>query len=220
MATRTKAAVHEGVELLDRRPPPEGRVTFDEFVEWAGEDDKAEWVDGEVVLLMPESRPHQRLVIFLVTLFQVFAATHDLGEVMATFLMRLVTRPSGRAPDVLFLAREHLGRLKETYVDGPADLVVEIVSPTSLERDREEKFAEYAGASIPEYWLIDPAVREAAFYQLGSDGSYQRVWPDETGVYRSKALPGFWLRVDWLWRDPPPQIQAMQALGLLPSAAQ
>lgn len=55
-----------------------------------------------------------------------------------------------------FVASEHLDRLKETYLDGPADLVVGIVSPDSVGRDRGEKFYEYAQGGVPEYWLIDP----------------------------------------------------------------
>lgn len=46
--------------------------------------------------------------------------------------------------------------MKETYLDGPADLVVGIVSPDSVGRDRGEKFYEYAQGGVPEYWLIDP----------------------------------------------------------------
>jgi Uma2 family endonuclease len=214
MVTKPKALFHEGIELLDRKPPPEGKVSWEEFLAWAGEDDKAEWVDGEVILLMPESLLHHDVIQFLVMLLTLFTARSDLGRVMTNFLMRLPTRPSGRAPDVLFLSREHDDRVQDTYIEGSADLVVEVVSPSSLARDREEKFAEYAANGIPEYWVVDLPERETAFYQLGEDGTYRRVVPDETGVYRSKALPGFWLRPDWLWQDPLPQLQALRELGL------
>lgn len=136
------------------------------------------------------------MAILLVFLMQAFANTRGLGKVVTNMLMRLVTRPSGRAPDALFLRSEHLDRLHETHVDGPADLVVEIVE--SAERDREEKVAEYAAADIPEYWLLDPSRQDATFYRLGPDGTYHRVVPDANGVYRSEALIGFWLRVEWL----------------------
>jgi Uma2 family endonuclease len=73
---------------------------------------------------------------------------------------------SGREPDVLYLARSHLRRLRKTYLNGPADLVVEVVSPESVKRDREQKFGEYQAAGIPEYWVIDPEAQQADFYQL------------------------------------------------------
>ena len=63
---------------------------------------------------------------------------------------------SAREPDVLFLAKEHLGRLRDSHIEGPADLVVEIVSKESRGRDRGEKFYEYGEGGVPEYWLLDP----------------------------------------------------------------
>jgi Uma2 family endonuclease len=68
-------------------------------------------------------------------------------------------------------------------------------------RDRGEKFYEYEEAGIPEYWLIDPLRREVEFYQLDARGRYRTILPDAEGVYRSRVLPGFWLRVRWLWPD-------------------
>lgn len=120
--------------------------------------------------------------------------------------MRLPTRPSGREPDLLFVANEHANRLRPTYVDGPADLVIEIVSPDSEERDRVTKLAEYEGAGIPEYWLIDPAHQETTFYRLGADGRYSAVPIDADGFYHPAALSGFRLRVAWLWERPLPAL--------------
>jgi Uma2 family endonuclease len=120
----------------------------------------------------------------------------------ATFLMRLRHRPSGRVPDVLFVATEHLDRLKDTYLDGPADLAVEIVSPSSEVRDRREKLAEYEAAGIPEYWIIDEPHQEAHFYVLDAGGRYRPVPAGDDGIYTSAVLPGLRLRVDWLWRTP------------------
>ncbi len=51
-------------------------------------------------------------------------------------------RPS-RLPDIIFVAKENLSRVKENHLDGPADLVVEIISTESRSHDRGEKFYEY-----------------------------------------------------------------------------
>jgi hypothetical protein len=94
-----------------------------------------------------------------------FVETFQLGVMQsAPFQMKL--EKSGREPDLLFLAEAHRGRLRNTFLDGPADLVVEILSPESVGRDRGEKFYEYEAARLPEYWLIDPQVKRAEFYQL------------------------------------------------------
>jgi Putative restriction endonuclease len=65
---------------------------------------------------------------------------------------------------------------------------------------------EYRAAGIPEYWLIDPDLRQAEFYQLDAAGRYQVVAAGTDGVYRSRALPGFWLREEWLWQEPLPDV--------------
>jgi hypothetical protein len=40
------------------------------------------------------------------------------------------------------------------------------------------------------------------------------VAPGADGVYRSREVPGFWLRVDWLWQRPP-VLAALRELGVL-----
>ena len=49
-------------------------------------------------------------------------------------------------------------------MDGPADVVIEIISTGSRSTDRRTKFAEYEQLGVPEYWLIDPLRRQAEFY--------------------------------------------------------
>jgi len=188
-----------------RRPPSDGPMTYEQFLDWLDEDTLAEWGDGKVVMASPAKLKHQNIGKFLITLLSFFTDVHELGTIIGPpFQMRLAT--SGREPDVLFLAAAHLDRLKETYLDGPADLVVEVVSPESGARDRGDTFYEYRAAGIPEYWLIDPDLRQAEFYQLDAAGRYQVVAAGADGIYRSRALPGFWLREEWLWQEPLPDV--------------
>jgi len=192
------------------------RMSYEEFLEWCDEDTWAEWVNGEVIVLSPASERHQNIRGFLEIVLTIYAQEHRLGRVIgAPFLMRLPEEMQrAREPDILFVAEEHLERLKQTYLDGPADLVVEIVSPESLGRDRGQKFYEYEQAGIPEYWLIDPRREEAEFYHLDAQGRYRLVLPDAEGVYRSRVLSGFWLQVAWLWQ-PPRVLDALRELGLV-----
>jgi Uma2 family endonuclease len=205
----TSAAVTMGTS--ERGAPPPAPVSFEEFLAWTDEDTRAEWVDGEIVLMSPSSAEHQLVLGFLYKLVDGFVLAHQLGTVLfAPFLMRLTNRPSGREPDLLFIATAHADRLRETYVDGPADLVVEIVSPESDARDRGEKLVEYEAAGIPEYWLLDPLRREAAFLQLGEDRRYHPASLDADRFYHSAQLPGFRFRVAWLWQRPLPTLDEIE----------
>ena len=182
-----------------------GRIAFEAFLAQHHEDGMMEWVDGRVLVMTPASVEHQRVRDFLLMLMRAYVEHHQVGEVIsAPFVMRLPTRPSGREPDLLFVTMARLSQVRSTYLDGPADLVVEIISPESDARDRGEKFVEYEGAGIAEYWIIDPLRNEAFFYVLDQDGHYRQRTVDHEGVYHSSAVTGFWLVVDWLWQRPLP----------------
>lgn len=171
-------------------------------MQWADEDTRAEWVDGEVIWMSPLSIEHQEIGRFLLRVLSEWVEAHDLGIVCYEgFVMKLDVRSSGREPDILFVANENRGRLHNTYLDGPADLAVEIISPESVERDRVDKFHEYQAGGMREYWLIDPLHRQAEWYQRGEDGLYHLA-AVEDGVYHSHVLPGLWLREAWLWQPP------------------
>lgn len=203
--------------MAEAKAKAPSKLSYEEFLAWCDEDTWAEWVDGEVIVLSPASTQHQLIKKFLVGILDAYVQRHDLGVVLdAPFQMK--TRPDlpGREPDVLFIANEHRDRLKENHLDGPADLVVEIVSPESRLRDRGEKLAEYEMGGVREYWLLDPEARRADCYRLGEDGRYRMVDPEPGGIYRSLVLPGFWLKGDWLWREPlPPVLQVLKDLELI-----
>jgi Uma2 family endonuclease len=206
----TGPAAAAGLTVPPASSPPL-RMTYEEFLEWADEDTNAEWVDGEVIWMSPLSREHQELGGFLLALMREFVEAYELGALFyERFQMKTAPHLPGREPDILFVAKANLGRLRQTYLDGPADLVVEIVSPDSRERDRGEKFREYEQGGVREYWIIDLTLKEAEFYQLGEDAAYHRMPISDDGHFRSEVLPGLWLRVDWLWQDPLPRVRAIR----------
>ena len=207
----------EEMEIVKHKTPPQGKITFEEFLAWADEDTHAEWEDGQVIMASPASINHQKLILWISSILNSYVRKHKLGEVIiAPFLMRLQVTDQGREPDLIFLKTENLDRLQNTYLAGAADLVAEIVSPESISRDRGRKFWEYEQEGIPEYWLLDPIRRQAEFYRLGDDGHYHVTLPEAEGIYRSVSVAGFWLKVDWLWQEPlPDEVDVLGRLGIL-----
>ena len=178
-------------------------MTYEEFMAWSDEDTHAEWVNGEVIVFMPPKSEHQFVVNFLLHLMNQFVKFFNLGQVlMAPFEVKLEMIPSSREPDILFIAKENLDRLSAERLTGPPDLVVEIVSRSSVRRDRKEKFEEYAVAGVSEYWIIDPRPNKqrADFYELDGNGRYQLYATEDDEIVSAKMLPGFWLRPSWLWQ--------------------
>lgn len=183
------------------------RMSYEEFLAWANEDVHAEWVNGEVIVQMPPKHIHQRMITFLIELLGPFIRLFKLGELLAApFEMRATPDGPAREPDLLFVASEHLQRLTRERLSGPADLIVEVVSDDSVYRDRVDKFEEYEAAGVREYWIVDPRPdkQRADFWILDEAGRYRAGQVGQDGIYHSAALTGFWLRVEWLLAETPP----------------
>ena len=184
------------------------RLTYEEFLDWADEDTYAEWVDGKVERMSPASVVHQDISDFLSAIMRVSVEDLDAGKVLtAPFQMKLEALRRGREPDLLFVTKERLALLKGSFLDGPADLAVEIISPESALRDRGAKYAEYEAGGVREYWIIDADAHRTDFFVLDADGRYQRAREDVNGRYESAALPGFWMDLNWLWQTPLPTVR-------------
>jgi Uma2 family endonuclease len=194
---------------------PLRKLTFEEFLDWCDSDTRAEWVNGRVVILSPDNVPHIRISSFLSRVLAIYVERRQLGEVFPEkLLMRLQATTSARMPDLLFISKSRAEQLRHTYLDGAADLAVEIISPESVDRDKSEKFSEYQIAGVREYWIIDPIHKTAEFYELGTDKRYYPV-PLCDGAFRSTIVPGFWFKPSWLWEDPlPDTLDLLRELGV------
>ena len=144
--------------------PPQGSWTEQEYLALdAGR--QIEFDRGCVEVLDLPTKEHQRLVRFLFRLMDAFVTTRRLGEVFFALLPVRLWDKKYREPDLIFIkhGRDDLGK----YPNG-ADLVIEIVSdsPIDRKRDMETKVAEYEMAGIREYWVVDPQQKIVLVHQL------------------------------------------------------
>ncbi len=162
-----------------------------------------EWVEGVVIKMTPAGLEHNNLIKYLATFFDVYFELKPIGRtLLPPFVMRLEAFPNRRRePDLMVVLKTNPHELKDTYMDGPADICIEVVSEESGERDHGEKFIEYEKGGVPEYWIIDHLRRETRFYRLDENGRYARQTEDTHGNYRTPALPGLALHVATLWQD-------------------
>ena len=77
-------------------------------------------------------------------------------------------------PDILFVSNERMGIVTEDNIQGAPDLVIEILSPSTAERDRTFKRSLYARHGVREYWLVDPDARSVEVLVLG-EGHFEIV---------------------------------------------
>jgi Uma2 family endonuclease len=69
-------------------------------------------------------------------------------------------------PDLLFIRQERREIIGEQRVEGAPDLVVEVLSPSSVRYDRYTKFTPYEKAGIPKYWIVNPKAFTIEIYHL------------------------------------------------------
>ena len=153
-----------------------------------------EYSDGYIeVLPMPTDR-HQVILRLLAFIFHQYLQPRGGTALFAPLRLRL-RNGKYREPDLLALRNERDPRRGELYWTG-ADLVVEIVSADKPDRDLVTKRREYAEASIPEYWIVNPLNDTITVLVL--DGSLYR----EHGVFArgaqatSALLPEFAIAVN------------------------
>ena len=187
--------------------PPSERMTEDEYVAWAfAQEFESEWVDGKVIVMSPISQEHDRVFHWLTRVLEHFVEEHDLGSVHGPeFQVRLANVPSRREPDLLFVSKARSGQLRKNHLEGPPDMIAEIVSPESIERDWVEKRVEYESAGVSEYWVVDPLSQHAQVQVLSEAGKYEIV-PERDGWLVSVAIQGFRLKTEWFWPATRPKV--------------
>ena len=167
------------------------KFTYEDY-RTAPEDRRYELLDGDLVVAPAPNLKHQRVLLALGMLLGRFVKEAGLGEVLLSPCDVVLSDTDVVQPDLLFISRgrEHLVRNGDN-VQGAPDLVVEILSPATADRDRGYKRALYARHGVSEYWLIDP-VAETVSLHLQRNGSLVVTQTCGRGqTLRSPTLQGF-----------------------------
>lgn len=149
--------------------------------------------------LSPAPSPLHQMVAFLLgqNLFAIAKATG--GVLFLAPLDVVLADHSVVQPDILYLSAAHRGFVQGRRIEGPPDLVVEVLSPGNLRRDQDEKLALYAEAGVREYWIANPLEREFLFL-VNREGQFVVARP--TGPeYRSAVLPEIRLDIEAFWQE-------------------
>lgn len=214
-------------KTIEQVAPQRIKMSYQEYLDFADEIHIAEWVEGEVLVYMPPVEIHQNIIRFLSFLLDSFAEFFNLGALLfAPFEVKLWPDGPSREPDIFFVTREKIHKLTTKRFEGAPDLIIEIISPSSVSEDRVRKFREYEQAGVKEYWIIDPRQyqQQVDFYVLGDDQQLHAAPLTDEGHFHSTVLPNFWFDINWLWRDllPNPQMllaQIMVSIDTLPANA-
>jgi Uma2 family endonuclease len=145
---------------------------------------------GELVGGARPTWEHNELAHELEHIIRNYVRTKRLGRVSGDILVILdEERDLSYAPDIVFVATEHLDRIREGRVYGAPDLVVEVLSPTTAHRDVGIKKRVYHAYGVQWYWVVDMERKTVEEYRWTEEGYLltQVVLPNE--VFQPKAFP-------------------------------
>ena len=173
---------------------PKVRFTYSDYC-LLPDDKSYELIDGELYMAPAPLTRHQVILFNLVLLIGSFVRQRSLGRLLPAPVDVIFSDEDVLQPDILFVAADREGIVTERACEGAPDLVIEILSPSTGQRDRELKRKVYANYGVKEYWLVDPESHSVQVLRLG-DADFT-----DCGVFRSGSnvstplLPGLELPV-------------------------
>ncbi len=173
-------------ELLDKQAK---RWTYEEYYE-LDDDRRYEIIGGNLLMAPAPDTWHQDWSRKLFRLIDRFVTKNNLGEVFYAPIDIVLNEENTVQPDIVFIATPNLQIIQRRAIFGVPELLVELVSPSSVRRDRYDKKALYARFGVKEYWIGDPANKALEILTL-REGRYElHCCAEEKGKLTSLVLPG------------------------------
>ncbi|MBC7083733.1 MAG: Uma2 family endonuclease [Firmicutes bacterium] len=178
---------------------PELRLTYEDYRRMpSGE--RYELLEGDLWKMTPApSVLHQKVSGRIEKALRQWVDDHNLGEVYDAPIDVVLSEHNVVQPDILYICKERLGIIKEAYIQGAPDLVVEILSPSTVELDRVTKRRLYGRYGAREFWIVDPDGHSIEVTSHnGRELATVQVYPLGTTL-ASPLLKGFMLEIDWVF---------------------
>jgi Uma2 family endonuclease len=181
-------------------PNPRIKFTYVDYVN-TPEDKRYELLDGDLVMTPAPGEIHQRVSILLGWRLVQFVTENHLGRVYVAPFDVVLSDTDVVQPDLLFVSNERAHVITPANVQGAPDLVVEILSPSTAERDLTFKRRLYGRHGVSEYWIVDTTARSVTVLLLRKAG-FEVVGEYGAGeTLTSPTLRGFALRIDDLFSE-------------------
>ncbi len=181
--------------VLTKPKPKQKRWTYEDYYR-LDDERRYELYRGELIPLPSPGSSHQREVFKLARLISDFVEQRKAGEVFIAPLDVILDDENTAQPDLIFIAKANAGIVRDRGIFGAPDLVVEILSPGSIRRDRYEKLGLYAEFGVKEYWIVDRANQSLEVLTLDA-GKYRiHATAGETGHVTSKVVRGLKVKME------------------------
>ena len=162
------AIAPETPEVMRPRPLLEhgcGPLTLDDWYALPETPDRYELLHGMLIMVPPPGGAHQSAVAVV--------ASSLLGASGNGFAWTRIgvglSASLGFEPDVSHVAATHMDRYTTRGIEGPPDIVVEVLSPSTREYDRTTKLPIYLAFGVREVWLVDPLAETLEVHAPGRE---------------------------------------------------
>lgn len=186
------------------RPEPSispGKIllTYDDYAELPNDGNRYQILEGELDVTPAPTPRHQAVSRNLHRILDRHVVDHALGQIFYAPIDVILSATTITQPDIIFIATGREAIITERAVEAPPDLVVEILSPSSVRTDRGIKSALYARFGVRHYWLVDPATRSVEMFELAG-GGYVRSGTFANDDYAGTSLfPGLEIDLARVW---------------------
>lgn len=179
---------HYEVSLALRDPEYAGlRMDADEYLALPEDGFKYELIDGVVVMSPGANFGHNNIAGLIEHWIRTFLDSNPIGQIVhetdVRFAGNLVYRP-----DLSYVSNAR-SAIITTLIEGPPDLIVEVVSRHNRPLDVQTKRADYERFGVREYWIVDPGLKSFTFLRL-ANARYVEIQPESDAI-ASEAIPGF-----------------------------
>lgn len=183
----------------DRIPPGPIKLTYEDYVELPDDGRRYEILDGELEVSPAPAPQHQAVSRNLLWLLHGHVRDRELGSVYCAPIDVILAQTSIVQPDLVFVAIGRTSLVTARAIEGPPDLMVEIISPSSTRRDRVAKAALYARFGVPHYWLLDPEPRTFEVYGLEGPGYRLAATYAGAATFRASLFPALEIDLGGVW---------------------
>jgi Uma2 family endonuclease len=140
-----------------------------------------ELLNGTLYMSPAPTKSHQRLIKALALSISAVVEPNGMGELfLAPYDVFLDEEENVVQPDLFFISQAKSSIAIENGVHGVPDLIIEILSPGNFRHDSVTKKDLYEKFGVQEYWIVNPATKEALGYTL-KEGVYSEI-----GLYTCK----------------------------------
>jgi len=166
------------------------RWTYDEYSR-LDDDKRYEIIDSTLIMAPSPTDHHQDWAADLHLLLGPFVKNRKLGRLFIAPFDVVLDDENIVQPDLVFVSSPKAGIIQSRGIFGVPDLLVEIISPSTVRKDRYEKKALYARFGVREYWMADPANHAIEVLHLESGKYEPHCSAEEKGLISSVVLTGF-----------------------------